>query len=50
MKERIIIISLLFSSLLFVYFVLTDNGIVLVPILIGLLVAFICAMILVANK
>jgi len=45
-----IIVSLVFSLLLCVYFVATGDGIVLAPALIGLLVSFTCAMVSLAGR
>lgn len=50
MIKLILIVSLLFSLILSSYFVVTDDGIVLAPLLIGLLVSFICAMLLLTEK
>lgn len=50
MIKRVMIVSLLFALILFVYFVVSDSGVVLAPILIGLLVSFTCAMMLLTKK
>ena len=50
MIKLILIVSLLFSLILSAYFVVTDDGIVLVPLLLGLLVSFVCAMLLLTEK
>jgi len=50
MKKIIMIVSLLFSLILCVFFMVTGNGIVLAPALVGLLVSFVCAMLLLTKK
>lgn len=50
MIKRVLIISLLFALILFVYYMVSDSGAVLVPILLGLLVSFTCAMLLLTKK
>jgi len=50
MIKRVMIVSLLFALILFVYFVVSDSGVVLAPILLGLLVSFTCAMMLLTKK
>lgn len=50
MKKISMIGSLVFSLILFVYFVVTDDETVLAPILLGLLVSFISAMMLLTKK
>ncbi len=50
MIKLILIVSLFISLILCGYFVVTDNGIVLAPLLLGLLVSFICAMLLLTEK
>ncbi len=50
MKKISMIGSLVFSLILSVYFVVTDDATVLAPILLGLLVSFISAMMLLTKK
>ncbi|MDP1574842.1 MAG: hypothetical protein Q8L78_07935 [Coxiellaceae bacterium] len=50
MIKRIMIAALLFSLILCVYFVVTGDGIVLASVLSGLLVSFVCAMLLLTEK
>jgi hypothetical protein len=50
MKKISMIGSLVFSLILSVYFVVTDDETVLAPILLGLLVSFISAMMLLTKK
>ncbi|SFE11018.1 hypothetical protein SAMN05428977_10073 [Nitrosomonas sp. Nm166] len=50
MTKRILIISLVISLLLFVFFIVTGDGVVLAPLLLGLLVSFTCAMLLLTEK
>ena len=49
-KKKMMIISLLFSLILYAYFAVTGHGIVLTPVLLGLLVSFTCAMLLLTKK
>ncbi|MDH5479355.1 MAG: hypothetical protein OEX11_01145 [Nitrosomonas sp.] len=49
-KERVMIGSLVFSSLLLVFFGSTGNGVVLSYALLGLLVSFACAMFILTDK
>ena len=50
MKKLIVIVSLVFSLILYVYFVATGDETVLAPVLLGLLVSFTCAMLLLTEK
>ncbi len=50
MKKSIMIGSLVFSLILYESFVLTGDGVVLAFVLLGLLVSFICAMLLLTDK
>jgi|GEM_PF-3438218 len=50
MKKFIMTGSLVFSLILYGYFVETGDGTALVPVLLGLLVSFICAMLLLTDK
>jgi len=50
MVKITMLVSLFFSLLLFVYFAVTSDGIVLAPILLGLLVSFTCAMMSLTEK
>ena len=50
MKKFSMIGSLVFSLILFIYFVVTDDETVLALILLGLLVSFISAMMLLTKK
>jgi len=50
MIKIIVIVSLLFSLILYAYFVVTDEGIVLAFVLLGLLVSFTCAMMMLTKK
>jgi len=45
-----LIVSLIFALLLCVYFVVTGDGIVLAPALLGLLVSFTCAMMSLSGR
>ena len=50
MRQRIMIGSLIASLVLYLGFVMTDEGSILPVILIGLLVSFVCAMMLLTDK
>ena len=50
MIKRVLIISLLLALILFVYFMVSGSGVVLAPILLGLLISFTCAMLLLTKK
>lgn len=50
MIKIIVIVSLLFSLILFAYFVVTGEGVVLGLVLLGLLVSFTCAMMMLTKK
>jgi len=50
MIKIIVIVSLLFSLILYAYFVVTGEGIVLAFVLLGLLVSFTCAMMMLTKK
>jgi hypothetical protein len=50
MKKLILIVSLILSSIFYLYFMVTEDGLVLMPILLGLLVSFVCAMLLLTEK
>jgi hypothetical protein len=50
MIKRVLIVSLLFALFLFVYFMVSESGVVLAPILLCLLVSFTCAMLLLTKK
>lgn len=50
MKKISMMGSLVFSLILFAYFMVTDDETVLAPILLGLLVSFVSAMMLLTKK
>lgn len=50
MKRNIMIASLVFSLILYMFFVVTGNETVLAMVLLGLLVSFISAMLLLTEK
>lgn len=50
MKKAIMIVSLVFSLILYLVFELTENEAVLAPLLSGLAVSFACAMLLLTEK
>jgi len=50
MIKLILIVSLLFSLILSAYFVVTGDGVVLSLVLLGILVSFVCAMMLLTKK
>ncbi|WP_244073405.1 hypothetical protein [Nitrosomonas sp. PY1] len=50
MTKIILIISLVITAILHVYFIFTNNGGVLAYELAGLLIAFICSMLLLTEK
>ncbi len=50
MKKIILIITLILSLILYGYYAITGDEIVLAPILLGLLVSFTCAMMLLTEK
>ena len=50
MIKLILIVSLLFSLILSVYFVVAGDEVILSLILLGLLVSFVCAMMLLTKK
>lgn len=50
MQKVSLIGSLAFSLILFAYFMVTNDEIVLAPILLGLLVSFVSAMMLLTKK
>lgn len=50
MTKKIIIAALTLSLILFIFFAATGNETVLAPILIGLLISFICSMMLLTKK
>ncbi len=45
-----LIVSLIFSLILCGYFLITDDGVVLAPALLGILVSFTCAMISLSGR
>lgn len=50
MTKLILIITLILSLILYGYYVVTDDEVVLAPILLSLLVSFTCSMLLLAKK
>ena len=50
MKKTIMIVSLVFSLVLYLAFELTGNETVLAPLLSGLVISFTCAMLLLTEK
>ena len=50
MKKLVMIVSLVLSVALYLFFEVTGNEAVLAPVLLGLLVSFICAMMMLTEK
>ncbi len=50
MNKMIVIVSLAFALILFGYYEVTGDGVVLAPLLLGLLISFASAMMLLTKK